>query len=1366
MIQAIISGKQYKAKEGSLRISKQIKQRSSCSFVIEEEAGPYTHFIDGQSVLIQTIDGENLFAGYIASAEESLDCSLMIHTIRCTDKHYGLDKRLCVGSYKNALAGDVVGDLFNQYLKDEGVKAEYVYQKEQFLAGTLTNVTTNPIDGSLELQSAGTPLDFTCSFPTLNNTVVTPSGVTLTPIPALKFLASNTNIYGINSFIYWKIWTGSLAITSGDQLVYDIWIDPNNPLIVAAVDGQCTDGSTIRDIGNKGIVDQNGVPAHPDSDLTSYAKAKWYTRTFSLNLLAGKILAFAQLAQEGNNKGNYLAYIKKAFIKDSNGNIKLTIFDGTLQANALHEKTIDYAIDLSITSVYVDQGTATSFPIALDSVGIVKNGSVTYDGSSTYLVQVSLDGGSIWQPIASSGSIPFLQGMTVTGKTLLFKVTLQANQADPLATPVVSFVRGTVTPTYKPTLAKTDIQQSYGPNFTGTGTITNLTTNTSGLFLQNAARNWDDGVFSNQTLYGAVSPSQSVGNGQLWLACGNNGQATSKLDFAGQHADFIASFDVYIEASTQAGFKYRTTFWDNQDATYAYMVEIGTSQIALRRGTNSSTSSYVDVKVVVLSLPSGSWHTVKAVIIGNRHQFYIDGILAIDVTDNTFLGAGYTALRNRNLLTSTYKMLFDNFSIVSAATGTWVSNTLAVAGPVASSKVLYDASIPAGSSLVIEATSNGGTNWQPLTNGGALPLAIGDTSKNIQLRATFNSTEAVAAVLKGIDVFITSRFQSVGSRLSPAIDLSEAVQAGNSNISWTSEEPTGTDIQIEASLDNGAHWQQLTNNQPIPGIYHRPGPYLDLFDTYSSGDYEVFGSWVWDVPNKVLVGQGEGTIAYNDFSVASCYVEGDFNQAGGGLLLNYQDDQNYYYVAFQGNLWSVHKKVAGTAAQLGLSGNIVWTEPHRVCFQNQNNKLTLIIDGIQVFQFDDSATSPLPAGKAGVICLTSVQVLSLRIQPIGDILAGKTLLLRQTLTSDTPTDTPHLLSLTTGMRSEKIDAGARIPEITFNYSKVADAYDQLANLSNAWYNIDENSMLWFKELNSTAAPLIASPSLFLKDIDVENTNPKYRNRQYAFTKNTTTTQTYTGRGGTKTWTMAYSLAEVPTVLLNGVVQTIGIRGVDTGKSFYWSKGDPVISLDDSLSTTFNDVITVSYKGLYDFIYMAEDSGEIAIRRQLEGNETTGFVEDIENVDAETEEAAAFYANSLLERYSQESRSISFAIPPESAASGGLLKEGQLLFIKLPEHGLSHLFLIEAIDIELAGYHYWYTVKASYGASSDNWVKFFEKLLNPKREDTSSAASGAIAQILVNYGVQHDWSGEVVVTQGDVLFPQTTLYPSTTLFPGG
>ena len=150
-----ISGVGVSVQDGSFEIEDNVEERSVCEFVIVDHEGN-KEFEKGQPVSVFDPDGDvelpitwdfyknkkwnelsgvwqdftgrnAIFAGYIEEAEKKRikRNGLAFHYIRCIDKIYKADKRIVARSYTDMQAGDIVRELINEYLKEEGVKVGY-----------------------------------------------------------------------------------------------------------------------------------------------------------------------------------------------------------------------------------------------------------------------------------------------------------------------------------------------------------------------------------------------------------------------------------------------------------------------------------------------------------------------------------------------------------------------------------------------------------------------------------------------------------------------------------------------------------------------------------------------------------------------------------------------------------------------------------------------------------------------------------------------------------------------------------------------------------------------------------------------------------------------------------------------------------------------------------------------------------------------------------------------------------------------------------------------------------------------------------------------------------------------------------------
>ena len=294
-----------------------------------------------------------------------------------------------------------------------------------------------------------------------------------------------------------------------------------------------------------------------------------------------------------------------------------------------------------------------------------------------------------------------------------------------------------------------------------------------------------------------------------------------------------------------------------------------------------------------------------------------------------------------------------------------------------------------------------------------------------------------------------------------------------------------------------------------------------------------------------------------------------------------------------------------------------------------------------------------------------------------------------------------------GITAGTIDTGPTIIKIVFNYRKVSDVYNELSELSGfAWW-IDENKVLQFRSRESIIAPVTIT-ELNALTMTIQPSRDRYRNRQFVRAGVDLTdsrTESFVGDGTRRTWNVSFPVGKAPTAItVNAAGKTIGIRGVDTGKDFYWNKSKTEISQDDGGTLlTSTDTLAVTYQGEFPIIVQAEDDVEIATRKAIEGG--TGEYESVDDdPNINDDEIALDKATAKLSRYGN----IPTIVNLETNETG--LRAGQLLPIHLPLHGLNSNFLIDAVQgIDIEGQKVRFRVTALGGDAIGGWQAYFRAL---------------------------------------------------------
>lgn len=256
-----------------------------------------------------------------------------------------------------------------------------------------------------------------------------------------------------------------------------------------------------------------------------------------------------------------------------------------------------------------------------------------------------------------------------------------------------------------------------------------------------------------------------------------------------------------------------------------------------------------------------------------------------------------------------------------------------------------------------------------------------------------------------------------------------------------------------------------------------------------------------------------------------------------------------------------------------------------------------------------------------------------------------------------------------------------------------------------------DKLLHFFDRGTFNAPFSIDESSNIRNVKVKKDRQEYRNRQYVRAGQDISTvqiRTFKGDGETQTFSVDLPIAKVPTIKVNGVAGTVGIRGVETNKDWYWQKNDKTISQDSAgTKLSASDTLTVEFQGYYPIMAVSESPEEINNRRAIEGG--SGIYENIEEkASLDTKEAALDYSSGLLRRYAKIAKTLTF----DTFTAG--LKAGMLLPVNIPTHGINNeKMLISKVtinDLGAADSRLNYAVECLDGEAVGGWVNFFKKIV--------------------------------------------------------
>lgn len=452
-----------------------------------------------------------------------------------------------------------------------------------------------------------------------------------------------------------------------------------------------------------------------------------------------------------------------------------------------------------------------------------------------------------------------------------------------------------------------------------------------------------------------------------------------------------------------------------------------------------------------------------------------------------------------------------------------------------------------------------------------------------------------------------------------------------------------------------------------------------------------------------------------------------------GIVWREQDASNFYELdlfdssssAGSTNVLKLFKVIANVKTQLGSSTAITFKRgtPYRARVTMIGNAITVYFDGNSVLSTTDSSITS--AGKVGLINVTgSAHFYNFRVQPQGQSLSGVNSYTRVTLTSTDPTATPALTDLVMAALHPNINLGALIPTASYLYTYISANMDDLAKKSNTYWKIDNSLNMIFALYQANPAPwVLTDKDIMVNGLYLKNSGDLYRNRQIitGVIATGTDSETKVGDGTTRSWTLGGILVEAPTIYLNNQLQTVGIKGVDTGKQFYWTPNSAAIDQDSS-GTILQNTDQLSFP---DYVYQFSTSVVVDNTGQFPNTTSqaqfaaisggTGIVEDVVDVSSQSLNisAATFMANDLLQRYGVIGNELQF----NTMRTG--LAIGQAIPVFNPETSLNDaLMLITEIDV---------TQKTTIDASSGNPTQIYFSQITA----TSSVNAGSWSRLLAS-----------------------------------
>ena len=294
-----------------------------------------------------------------------------------------------------------------------------------------------------------------------------------------------------------------------------------------------------------------------------------------------------------------------------------------------------------------------------------------------------------------------------------------------------------------------------------------------------------------------------------------------------------------------------------------------------------------------------------------------------------------------------------------------------------------------------------------------------------------------------------------------------------------------------------------------------------------------------------------------------------------------------------------------------------------------------------------------------------------------------------------------------------------------------DALNELADLVNAVWRVDNNKVFWFLvEADFPQFPQTINEQ-FLLGTDLQHTTKNYKTRtvQYITGAQDVTspqTETYTYDGEQNSFTTVFPISQKPTISINGTVvdpSLIGINGIDDSDPnivFAYTYNSQTIAIKSTDYMAAGSIVTIQYVGIFPIRVVAYNQDKIAEIAQLTG--TSGKREQVYlNTDIVTMTDAIQLAQSLLTQFSESTGEITFWLLKSQLNALGYTLDDLDIFTQitfdLSSLGISGNYVITERNIEMfsvASQNY----KVSFKLCNRNYLKSYGETISALYRDIS------------------------------------------------
>lgn len=305
-----------------------------------------------------------------------------------------------------------------------------------------------------------------------------------------------------------------------------------------------------------------------------------------------------------------------------------------------------------------------------------------------------------------------------------------------------------------------------------------------------------------------------------------------------------------------------------------------------------------------------------------------------------------------------------------------------------------------------------------------------------------------------------------------------------------------------------------------------------------------------------------------------------------------------------------------------------------------------------------------------------------------------------------------------------VESGPNI-SISFAWCTVREAFDQICAVASS----TDDTFMWdctpakvtrLYSQASFAAPIDVTEDRtdIFRNIIVTRTFDSYVNRVFVRLGKFITEErsnVYHPAGTESTLAFEIPIAKAPTITVDAVEATVGIRDVDTGKDFYWQDGSTDVTVSDPGSLTGTEVIILAQGYQSTVVDAGQNDDEVTARSIAEDN-SGQYMTLIENNAPGTSADARAFGEAWLAKFSRLPYSV------EYQTTYGGIRAGMYQQVTLTKFGpdFDGTFIVESSTLVNEGNQWFWRVTVVNGALANGWLSKLRKIVTGS---SSSVGSG-------------------------------------------